>query len=256
MNSCFWWCSHPRARASVGSPVVEHKGALRWRIDRNGISRRWIYGAQQNPMSMRGLKPLDEAPDLSSLVKSNPVSISTPVKGKQMNHYAHLARQYWARHAPIRLSQLENPEAYFQELGESAATQIEQISNQLERDLPPDLGYLEQVAHLNMIRKEAEEKVLAELVYSTVDPANPVERLEELHGLLPSLELIEESLRRIQDNAQEQARLDGFGETILEPEDQEKIERLNQLAQLLQTRTNSPQEASELVKQLEMFLTQ
>lgn len=255
MSSGFWLCSHSRRCASVGSPVVEHKGALRWRSDHNGISRRWIYGAQQNPISMRGLKLLDEAPDLSPFVKSNPVSILMPMKGKQMNHYGHLARQYWAMHAPARLSQLENREAYFQELGESAATQIEQISNQLEKDIPPDLEYLEQVAHLNAIRKEAEEKVLTELVYSTVDPVNPVERLEELHALLPSLELIEASLRQIHDNAQEQARLDGFEETILDPEDQDKTDKLNRLAQLLQTRTNSPQEVSALVKELEMFLT-
>lgn len=255
MNSCFWWCSHPRGRAtSVGSAVAEHEGAAGWRTEGSGISRRWIYGAWQSPTRMRDSTPLDEVRDLSSLVASSPVSISTPEKGEQMNHYAHLARQYWSQHAPIRLSQLENPQRYFQTLGDSVAMQIEEISEPLERALPPDLDYVEKVAQLNTIRKAAEEQVLGELVYSIVDPAPPAQRLEELQALLPSLEMIEESLARIQDDAQEQARLDGFEEPILDADQQERTDRLNQLAQLLQTQTNTPQETSALVQQLERFL--
>ena len=83
-----------------------------------------------------------------------------------MNHYAILARDWWTRNVPARLASLEDQEQFFVTLGESAAQQIAAIEDAAIANLPDTLTYLERVAQLQAIRKQAEEIVLSDLVFS------------------------------------------------------------------------------------------
>ncbi len=264
MGSSLWWCSRGRPQLSVGSCRAEHEGAVTWRSDRIGISQRWICGVRPSLRLTHGFRLLDEAADLSMLVAINPVLISTPKKGEAMNHYSYLARRWWMTHAPQRLSQLEDPEWFFEDLGGTIAAQIEDIRDHLESKMPKDLDYMEQVGRMNSIRLRAEEMVLGELVYPTLDPPSATERLEELWGLLPSLEMVEDAQRRMLDTLEEDNRLNGLDEdTMMDSESQADFDRLDRLAKLLQKlaklleeQGSSPEEEAEMVDQLEPFLQQ
>ncbi|MGO1489452.1 MAG: hypothetical protein ACTHWA_13015 [Arachnia sp.] len=178
-----------------------------------------------------------------------------------MNHYSHLARRWWMTHAPQRFSQLDDPEWFFEDLGQTLAVEIEEIRAQLESRMPKDLDYMEQVGRLNSIRKTAEEVVLTELLYPILDPPSTSERLEELQGLLPNLDMIRDAQYRIMDNAEREAQQDGLEEgTMLYSEDQADYDRLSRLAKLLPKLEMmiedgaTPEEEAAMVDQLEPFL--
>ena len=136
-----------------------------------------------------------------------------------MNKYGLMAREHWSRHAPSRFATLEDPEQYFTDLGETAAAQIEQLSVSLERSLPADLEYLDRVAQLRAIWKQAEDAVLSELVYSVeAEPSSLAEELETMLGSLPSASMIENELQAIQEQAEEEAEREGFSTPILSEE--------------------------------------
>ena len=83
-----------------------------------------------------------------------------------MNKYAHMAIRHWQTFLPDRFQAIpENErEAFFAELGEQAAAEIEGLQQQLAGPDPKGEGYLEKVGRLNAARMQAEEKVLAELI--------------------------------------------------------------------------------------------
>ena len=54
---------------------------------------------------------------------------TTEVTG--VNHYGAKARDHWRKHLPGRLAQIPDPEAFFTQLGETAATEIDQIADAL-----------------------------------------------------------------------------------------------------------------------------
>lgn len=264
MGSSMWWCSRDRPQVSVGSCRAEHEGAITWRQDRIGISQRWTCLGRQSLTSMHGLKLPDDAPaaDPLILVASNPVLISTSKKrGEAMNQYSHLARQWWMDHAPQRLSQVEDQEWFFEDLGQTIAVEVETISAQLESRMPKDLDYMDQVRRLNSIRRTAEEVVLTELLYPILDPPSASERLEELSGLLPSLDMVKASQRRMMDRLEEDNRLNGHDEdTMMDAESQADYDLLSRLAKLLPKLEvmiedgATPEEEEALVEQLEPFL--
>ena len=99
-----------------------------------------------------------------------------------MNKYAHMAIRHWQTFLPDRFQAIpENErEAFFTELGEQAAAEIEELQMQLAGPDPVGEGYLEKVGRLNAARMQAEEKVLAE-----ADPAG-AERTEEEDDSLPA----------------------------------------------------------------------
>ncbi len=96
-----------------------------------------------------------------------------------MNHYGSQALHHWRRHLPDRLAQIPDPEAFFSQLGETAATQIDQIADSLAQTAPPGEGYTEELARLETARKTAEMQVIRELIL--VDPEDP-EKIAQLLG--------------------------------------------------------------------------
>jgi len=162
-----------------------------------------------------------------------------------MNKYGLIAQEHWARHAPSRYAALENPSEFFQDLGESAAAQIDQLSTSLEREMPKDLSYLEQVAQLRAIQQQAEHTVLAELVYSVEpEPTSLAAELEQMLGDLPTPALIETALQEMQQTAEDEAERDGRTTPILSDEQQERHDRLTALLPLVSL-TSEPATMSE-----------
>ena len=155
-------------------------------------------------------------------------------KRPSMNKYGLMAQDHWRRHAPSRFAALEDPEQYFEELGETAAAQIEQVTLTLERSLPVDLEYLDRVAQLQAIRKQAEEAVLSDLVYSVEPEASSLaDELETMLSALPSPSMIEDQLQTIREGAAEEAEREGFSEPILSDEQEERVSRLEKLLPLV-----------------------
>jgi len=88
------------------------------------------------------------------------------------NHYGALAWTHTARYLPDRLAQIADPAAYFTELGEQAAAEIETMTQALAGPPPPGEPFAATLGRMRMARLMAEEKVLAEMVYlaPTADP--------------------------------------------------------------------------------------
>ena len=85
-----------------------------------------------------------------------------------MNRYGRLARDHWKSTDPGRFSQIQDPEEFFSDLGETVEFQIQDLQLHLAGPDPatPEHG-LEKVGRLNMARLQAEEVVLADLVWLT-----------------------------------------------------------------------------------------
>ncbi|GAB3398016.1 hypothetical protein GCM10027568_34480 [Humibacter soli] len=151
-----------------------------------------------------------------------------------MNKYGLIAQQHWQRHCPSRYATLDDPEEFFDELGETAATQIEQLQSRLEAQLPADLPYVEHVGQLRSAQLRAEEIVLADLVYSS-DPecSSLMEELEQLLSGLPSAQLIQDALAQAQQDAEDEAERDGRSSAVLTDEQQERCDRLSALLPLV-----------------------
>lgn len=150
-----------------------------------------------------------------------------------MNHYAILARDWWTRNVPARLASLEDQEQFFVTLGESAAQQIAAIEDAAIANLPDTLPYLERVAQLQAIRKQAEEIVLSDLVFSLPPETTVGEELDELLGNLPGLTTIDQMMRRIRDDAEDEAERENRPEVTLSDEQEQRMLRLNRLRVLV-----------------------
>ncbi len=87
-----------------------------------------------------------------------------------MSRYADLARRHWERHAPIKLAELTDPDSYFATLGEQAETQVTDLATRLAGPDPTGEDYLTKAGRLKAARAQAEEIVLSDLVWSTLQP--------------------------------------------------------------------------------------
>ncbi len=94
--------------------------------------------------------------------------------------YARLAERHWRRWLPSRVAKLQNPSSFFSELGEQAATQIEDLTFELAGDDPPGETYMQKLGRLNMARVRAEEMVLPELVLLPPEPDLDAEDFPDL----------------------------------------------------------------------------
>lgn len=174
-----------------------------------------------------------------------------------MNRYGHQAQDMWSRYMPTQYAELENPEQYFTELGETIQNQISRISEQLERQLAPTDDYLARVGQLNGVRKQAEEIVLDELVYSQVvaEPSTDLnERLEEALYQLPDPDMIQQSIDQIwarETRASDSMRRHEPVDQLTE-DDQEKVDSLQRLLELVQVPPElTGQELVTRIEQLE-----
>ena len=90
-----------------------------------------------------------------------------------MNEYGAMAQRHWQRWLPGRYASIEDPDAYFTELGERAAQEIASLWAEMtaREGNPAGEEYVARVGRLNMMRKQAEEQVLHELVLLPPEPA-------------------------------------------------------------------------------------
>ena len=82
-----------------------------------------------------------------------------------MNRYGRIARDHWERWAPSRYAALEDPSAFFTELGEQIEAEVAELATHLAGPDPAGEEYLAKVGRLNAARSQAEERVLRELAY-------------------------------------------------------------------------------------------
>lgn len=96
-----------------------------------------------------------------------------------MTRYQTLARAHWAKYAPARLAALEDPEEFFRILGEQVPAQVSELAVTLAGPDLPGETYLGKVGRLQAARLQAEEAVLAELVWISAPEQSPDEAREE-----------------------------------------------------------------------------
>jgi hypothetical protein len=105
-------------------------------------------------------------------------------RGQPVNQYGARAQDHWRTFRPQEYASLPDPQAFFEELGQEAARQVEELTNALMRQQPTAGAYLDELAHRTTARSQADEKVLAELILlppeSTHPDADPQDREEEL----------------------------------------------------------------------------
>jgi len=87
-----------------------------------------------------------------------------------MNRYGQLAQEHWRRWLPTRYAEIPDPVDFFSTLGQEAEDQVFDLRDQLAGPDLPGEGYLEKVGRLNMAQLQAEEAVLADLVYLPPEP--------------------------------------------------------------------------------------
>jgi hypothetical protein len=80
-----------------------------------------------------------------------------------MNQYGLKAQEHWKRWLPKRYSQLGDPDSYFSNLGEEIQQRIEELSEALAGQDPPNEDFMITLGRLNMARQTAESQVLREM---------------------------------------------------------------------------------------------
>jgi len=162
-----------------------------------------------------------------------------------MNKYALIAQEHWRKHAPTRYEALENSEEFFEQLGESAAVQIDQMASSLERQVPQDLPYLERVGQFQAIRLQAEEAVLTDLVYSVESESTSLaEELEGMLGDLPSPRAIQDTIDQLREQAEDDSEREGYSTSSMTSEQASRLQHLETLLPLV-TLNEEPDAMSE-----------
>jgi hypothetical protein len=117
-----------------------------------------------------------------------------------MNKYGTLAREHWTRWAPNRLAALPNPETFFNDLGLQVQAEVSELASILAGTDDPRETYLEKVARLTSARRQAEEVVMAQLVW-IADPELPLDQArEEFEQTTASWENLISWAERVQDS--------------------------------------------------------
>jgi len=78
-----------------------------------------------------------------------------------MNRYGVRARNHWKQHLPTRYSKLDDPDRYFEELGEQVQQRIEELMEAKRQ--PSTNDFLSNLQALNMSQFEAEAEAMREL---------------------------------------------------------------------------------------------
>lgn len=103
-----------------------------------------------------------------------------------MNRYGTRAMEHWRRYAPDRVAALENPQAFFTDLGAEIASQVSDLSARLETNPALRLEmtrssaqtYLQDAARRMTARRIAEEVVMNQLAW-VHDPSLPLDQARE-----------------------------------------------------------------------------
>ena len=119
-----------------------------------------------------------------------------------MNRYSRLALDHWLRHRPASLASMADPEGYFARLGATVEAQVIDERDRLlgERRAGEDLEAFRLRSY--RARRQAEETVLAELVWAEPEPVTGEGEDDELLASYNRrLDLGEEILRGLEDLA-------------------------------------------------------
>ncbi|MEU3872701.1 MULTISPECIES: hypothetical protein [Streptomyces] len=83
-----------------------------------------------------------------------------------MNQYGRLAQQHWQEFRPRSIAELDDPEAFFTELGGDVQDEvrIRWTAERVTSPAPAGESFLERVGRLQQLRHGAEREVLRELV--------------------------------------------------------------------------------------------
>jgi len=81
-----------------------------------------------------------------------------------VNRYGEMARSHWATWLPLRYAAIPDPGSFFSKIGEEAASQIEELTEQLAGSGQPGESYLERAGRLTAARSQAEEIILPQMV--------------------------------------------------------------------------------------------
>lgn len=79
-----------------------------------------------------------------------------------MNEYGKQAQKIWAENDPARYAGIEDPEAFFTEVGAQAEAALPELERRLAGPDQAGETYLEKVGRLNMARLQAREVILQE----------------------------------------------------------------------------------------------
>ena len=90
-----------------------------------------------------------------------------PMPRPRPNPYGVMAWEHMARHLPDRFAQIPDPTAYFADLGEQIAEEIEETQTALAGSSTPGEDYFATLGRMRMAQLMAEEKVLSELAFLT-----------------------------------------------------------------------------------------
>ena len=85
-------------------------------------------------------------------------------------NYGDLARDHWTRWLPAQYAAIEDPEAFFGDLGSRASDRIAELADRFAGEAPPGEGYLDRVGRLGQARRQAEEIVLTEMILLDLEP--------------------------------------------------------------------------------------
>ena len=91
-----------------------------------------------------------------------------------LNQYGVTAQRHWARFLPTRYSQLEDPDSFFSSLGQEVEEEIDELTQQLAADDPPNEEDLGKLGRLTAAGQQARERVLAERVLLPAEPGSPM----------------------------------------------------------------------------------
>jgi hypothetical protein len=135
-----------------------------------------------------------------------------------VNQYGRLAQRHWQEIRPGRIAEIDDPEAFFTELGTDVQDEV-RVRWTAERLTAPALAgetYLERASRLQQLRHAAEAEVLRELVLLPADgdvdladdPALTEDELTEEHWREEHLhDLLASRSRPADFSAAERARL-------------------------------------------------
>lgn len=175
----------------------------------------------------------------------------------ETSRYVMLARREWSEQAPSVVDQLEDPQAFFQDLGLRAVTRIGQMCEQMNAQVPQNLSYLERVGQLKAIRKQAEELVLQELIYEPLEQPqcssqNPGEQLGEVQAQAPHPRDLEIDVVTLRHEAEDIAEEEGLPQGSYDPEQQARLDWMLHVRPLigLDPSQMSEQAANEAAAQL------
>ncbi|MER5615438.1 hypothetical protein [Streptomyces sp. NPDC002215] len=110
-----------------------------------------------------------------------------------MNQYGRLAQRHWQEFPPGRISEIDDPDAFFTELGIDVQDEVRSRWTAERLNGPAVVGesYLERAGRLQQMRYEAEGEVLRELVLLPAE--NDVDLADDPH--LTEVQVAEEQWR-------------------------------------------------------------